>query len=248
MTKLPMLPEDETFEEWIEKTPLVDLIGEATDLAEFTPYVKAVLGAVSWFRRKRAKAFLKSLKGAADSLPPEKREALEKLMRSKLGAAILSEYAESVIRTSSETAIAAMALLYADAENEVYSPEFKLAAAISLRGISEREVDVFVALSGVDEFITAKNQPELPYPVAIANDGLASKYPELADVLEPPESRVAVVRDLIGRGLFLPDFASARLGDGGVGVTFGIGAWAHMYRELLMRARSLLPNGESSSA
>jgi hypothetical protein len=248
MTNLSILPEDEPFEEWLEKTPIVDLIGEATDLAEFTPYVKAVLGAVSWFRRKRAKAFLRSLKDAADGLPPDKREALDKVMRSKAGAAILSEYAESVIRTSSETAIAAMALLYSDSENEIYSPQFKLAAAISLRGISEREVDVFLALSGVKEFITAKNQPELPYPVAIANDGLVTNFPGLADVLGPAESRVAIVHDLIGRGLLLPDFASSRYGDGGVGVTFGIGAWSHTYRELLTRARSVIPNGESSSA
>lgn len=245
---LPALPERESFEEWLEKTPLVELIGEAADLAEFTPYVKAVLGAVSWFRRKRAKDFLRSLKRAADDLPPEKRDAFQKVLKSRAGAAILSEYAESVIRTASETAVASMALMYSDAENEIYSTEFKLAAATALRGISEREVDVFIALSGVDEFITSENQPELPYPVAIANDGLVSQFSELADVLAPAETRVAIVRDLIARGLLLPDFASARYGGGGVGVTFGIGEWASKYRELFIRARSLLPDKESGSA
>ena len=244
---LPTLPEGESFEEWLEKIPLLEFIGEAADLAEFTPYVKPVLGAVIWFRRKRVKDFLRSLKRADDDLPPEKRDTFQRLLKSRAGAAIVSEYVESVIRTASETAVAAMALMYSDAENEIYSPEFKLAAATALRGISEREVDVFIALSGVVEFRTSVKQPEPPYPIAIADDELVSQFPELADVLAPAETRVAIVRDLIARGLLLPDFASARWGGGGADVPFGIGEWASKYRELFIRARSLLPDEESGS-
>ena len=245
---MQLLPESQSFEEWLDNTELAELVGEAADLAEYLPYVKGILGAVGWFRRKRAKLFLKSLKRAADELTPQKKKAFERLLRSTAGAAVLSEYAESVIRTASKSAIAAMALLYSDVENELYSLDFKLSAALALQGISERQVDVFLALSSVEDFITPDNQPELPYPVAIANDELASSFPELAGVLEPPESRVALVRDLIARGLFLPDFASARYGEGGVGVTFGLGDSTLKYQELLLRARALMPDEDFSSA
>ena len=240
---LPTLPKGESVEEWLEKTPFLEFIGAAAGLAGLTPAVKALLGAVSWVHRKRAKDFLRSLKRAADDLPPEKRDAFQRFLKSRAGVEILSEYAESVIRTASETAVAAMALMCSDAENEIYPPEFKRAAATALRGISEREVDVFIALSGV-----SVKQPEPPYPIAIADDELVSQFPELADVLAQAETRVAIVRDLIARGLLLPDFASARWGGGGVGVPFGIGEWASKYRELFIRARSLLPDKESGSA
>lgn len=238
---LQMLPEDETYETWLESLELAEYVGEATDLAEFIPYVKSFVGAVSWFRRYRARAFLKSLKHTADEFSDDKREKFEKVLRSKEGAEILAEYAETAIRTASITAIAALALLYADTENEMYSPEFKLSSALAFQGLTDSHIDAFLALSKADNFISEENLPNMPYPVVVASDNLVASLDDYPDHMVTAETRVSLINDLISRGLLLPDYASARLGDGGVGVTFGVGESTEKYRQLLLKAKTLLP-------
>ena len=237
-----LVPKQPSYADWIEALDIEDVASEVTDIAEFAPYVKYVVGAYKWYRTWRAKRFLRALRTAADEMPEAKKKALDRLLKSNEGGEILAQYVDSVLRTSSKTAIVALALLYADADHETYPREFKLAAALALEGISEQEVDAFLDLSQVTDFIPARNQPNPPYPVAVANDKLIDSFPNTAEFLRPPATRVAVVNDLINRGLLLPDFASARYSDGGVGPTYGVSDATRKFAGLLNAARALLPS------
>ena len=66
------------------------------------------------------------------------------LINSTAGVEVLADYIDKVVRTSSKTASAALAILYADVDDKSYSPEFKLSAAIALEGISEEAIDSFL--------------------------------------------------------------------------------------------------------
>ncbi|HLF37376.1 MAG TPA: hypothetical protein VI520_05525 [Anaerolineales bacterium] len=236
-----IVPSEMSFAQWIEEVDLGDLADEAGELAEVAPYLKYVVGAYRWYRSFRARQFLRSLSSATQSFTSEQRQKFEQVIKSDIGSELLADYAEKVLRTSSRTAIAALALLYADVDDVTYSREFKRATMIALEGISEDRIDAFVELSQVDEFIPDKNLPNVPYPVAVANDKLiAALSPEARELLESPELRITIISDLIRRGLLMPDFASARLGDGGVGMTFGITQQTARLRSVILHARQLL--------
>jgi hypothetical protein len=237
---LPIDP-DEVFNTWLESAEVQDIVDDAADLGEIVPYLKHALAAYQFVRRQRVKWFLRSLKNATDELSPKKKEAFDRMINSTAGAEVLADYTDKVVRTSSKTASAALAILYADVDDKLYSPEFKLSAAIALEGISEEAIDSFLLLSDVKIFVPSENQPEAPYPVVIANDKLISDLNESLQILIDKETRVALIQDLINRGLFLPDYGGARLGDGGVGITFGIGEISKRFLILLSKARSFLP-------
>lgn len=218
---------------------------------ELTPAGKRLLAAAS--QAAIGDAFLRQLirleipspiekqRLAVGEMPEAKKKAFEDLLKSNEGGEILAEYLDTVLRTSSKTAIAALAILYADTDHKRYSPDFKLAAAIALEGISEQKVDAFLDLSQANDFIPANNQPNPPYPVAVANDKFIDALPTTAGLLRPPATRAAIISDLINRGLLLPDYASSRWGDGGVGLTFGVSDTTEKFARLLREARSILP-------
>jgi hypothetical protein len=241
-------PEGISYPQWLENLDISDLVSATPELAEYVPYIRSIFGAVKWVRNQRARHFLRSLKRVDESLPEDKRKRLHDRLKDPAAAEILADYADTVLRTASPTATAALALLYADADDEAFSPEFKQVAILALQGIRESQVDAFLDLAAVDQFITSKNQPELLYPVAIANDKLVSGLKKASTFLSPPEVRVAVIDDLIQRGLLLPDFASARLGDGGVGKTYGIGTITRQFLDLMTKAKALLPVVSEGSA
>ena len=236
-----IVPSETSYGEWIEEIDLGDLADEAGELAEVAPYLKYVVGAYRWYRGFRARQFLRSLSGATQTFTGKQREKFEQVIKSDIGSELLADYAEKVLRTSSRTAIAALAMLYADVDDVTFSPEFKRATMIALEGISEDLIDAFVELSQVDEFIPDENLPNVPYPVAVANDKLiATLSSEAQKLLEPPVLRIMIISDLIRRGLLMPDFGSARLSDGGVGLTFGIAEQTGNLRDVIIQARQLL--------
>ena len=240
-----LMPVDNDYSDWIDQIALPDLVGEVGDLAEFLPYAKHVVGAYRWFRGWRVKQFLRALSKTAESMDDNAKVQLEAILKSKEGAEILADYVKAILHTSSKSAIAALALLYSDVNDESYSKNFKLSAVTAFEGISEHSIDAFLELSCVDSFIPKENQPNVPYPVAVANDGLIDRLnPPAKDLLRSPDSRVIIISDLIRRGLLLPDFATARWSDGGVGLTFGVSDEVTKYVELIQRARELHPPEE----
>jgi hypothetical protein len=181
----------------MEQLDLDKLIDQVPELAEYVPYLRAVYAAGKWIRNERAKHFLRSLKAAAETLPPERKAEFERRLSSAAEAEILSDYADTVLETASKTATAALALLYADVGDIDYPKPFKVAAVLALHGITEEEVDAFLKLSSAQKFVGPKNQPSLPYPVAVANDQLIADLHITSGALASPESRVAVVNDLV---------------------------------------------------
>ena len=146
------------------------------------------------------------------------------------------------MRTSSNTAIVAFDLLYIDADSEKYSPSFKLAAILALEGISEERINAFIELSQCKENVPLNDAPEVFYPIVVLNDRLVEGLSEdIRDLLKTLELRVAIVSDLIKRGLLLPDYASGRWGDEDVDhYYYGISGQSKSFRELLIKARKFL--------
>jgi hypothetical protein len=184
-------------------------------------------------RTTRIKRFLHSLASAAEELNEKQRKKLSDIISSDAGAELLAEYADSVVRTSSQTAIAGLALLYADVNEERYSRDFKASACLSLQGISENLIEIFLQLSRAPEVATPI---EGVYPVVICNQALVDNLPELGKLLAKPEQRIAYVNELIRRGFFLPDYAT-RYGGSEVVCHFGISDTTLKFQELLLRAK-----------
>ena len=93
-----------------------------------------------WLRDRRFKAFLSGLNGAVDELPREDRERFESYINSERGGELLADFAEQAVRTRSKTALAALAVLFADPHADA---ERKTETAVALDGVSEQILDVF---------------------------------------------------------------------------------------------------------
>jgi hypothetical protein len=238
-----IIPFEPNYEDWIEQIDIPNLVGEVGDLTEYVPYVKYVFGAYRWFKTLRAKHFLRALSKSAEKMDEEDKSRLQDILKSKEGAEILADYVDVILRTSSKSAIAALALLYSDVKEQRYSLSFKLAAITVLEGISEQSIDAFLELLEVNTFIPNKNQSNVPYPVAVASDDLINSLNSpVRELLKPPETRITIISDLIRRGLLLPDFVSSRWSDGDFYLTFGVSEEVKKYADLIRKARQLLPN------
>jgi len=242
-----ILPAEQSYANWIDNEDIQDLTDGVSDLAEYAPYIKYVVGAYKWYRTWRAKSFIRTLGKVAGNFSDEQRKNFERVIKSDEGSELLAQYIDTVIRTSSKTAIAALALLYADIDNKEYSPQFKLTAALALEGISETLVGIFLELSLIQESAPLESS-SVPYQIVFLNDNLVAKLPESGHILSAPESRVAIVKDLIHRGLLLPDYSKGRIGGGGVCVVFGISGTTRKLREMLRRARNLLPESKTEDS
>ena len=235
-------PSNLSIEEWANKFP-IDELGDFEDLAKIMPYVKYIIGGWKFIKNLRAKVFLKSLGKIIGDQSEEEKEKFRKILQSKEGIEILTEYFDDIMRTSSETAIAALAILYSETDNPDYPREFKLATSMALTGITEISISIFIELSKTKKFIPGEIGEEVPYPIVVVDkDFLSTLTPETTHFLADPTSRIAFVNDLKQRGLFMPDYASARWGSEGPDITFGISETTIKISNLLERARELLPN------
>jgi hypothetical protein len=149
-----------------------EVIDEYSDLLKVAPIAKYVVGAYRWIRTWRIKTFIRALNTAADDLSAEDREKLDKYLSSKPGLEILADFADAAVRSRSPTAIAALALLYADMKDQRYSKDFKAAAAHALEGISEDVVEAFLLLISNEQSIP--HVPGTPYPVMVLQDSVVA--------------------------------------------------------------------------
>jgi hypothetical protein len=127
-----LVPTEPSYSDWLDALDLDGIVSELTDLAEYLPYAKAMVGAYHWYRSLRAKKFLRALGTSADRSSPKDKADFQRVIRSKEGGEVLAQYVDTVLQTSSETAIAALALLYADTNNERHNSDFKVGAALAL--------------------------------------------------------------------------------------------------------------------
>jgi len=217
-----------------------EFLSEYDELVKLLPYAKHAIAVYKLVRLKRMELFLRSLDKVAERMTPEQRKQLEKILNSEMGQHILAEYVDSLIRTSSQTAIVAFAFLYADVENSQYSLIFKQQAALSLSGISEELVALFLALSG--NLQDLKKDDQGPFPVYFCGEKFIrdSNDATLQAHFGIPDALTAAIYELIQRRLLIPDYASSRFGGAEWHVPFGFSKSSEQFAKLLLRARRIL--------
>ena len=214
---------------------VAELPDEFDELGKLVPYAKHVLTAYKFIRKKRFVLFLKAINAAEDELGEKERQRFAKYVNSNLGKELLSEYADTVLRTSSLTAIAALGILYADIRDSKYTPDFKRLACLAIQGSTDKLVDVFIALCSV-----APESTGGPYPVRSISQDIMGSNNELCRLIGTAEDAFAFVNELIRRGMFLPDHAPSRVGGGKWFVNFGCTDISHSLRDLMLKAKAFL--------
>jgi hypothetical protein len=187
------------------------------------------------------------LNGSVGGLSKEKRQKFDDLVRSDLGRELLADYADAAIRSRSDTAVAALAILFGDSDNERFDTHFKGAAARALEGVDERMLTAFLVLMA-----NVKELPRVPdeayLTVALRNSVVESNV-ALKRWSSDGSEWVSAVQDLVSRGLLLPDVqAGMRLGDENQTWCsyFVVGGSSEAYARLLAEARGFVGTGDAT--
>lgn len=224
----------------------LELIEETADseLAEIIPYFEKAYKAYQWVKGLRMKRFLKSLGKAAEYLTESERKRLDQIISSKKGSELLAEYADSVLRTSSKTAITALALLYADLDDERYSPDFKRRASISLDGISDHQVDFYLELLVAHDRLDDNQKSGSDRAYSLSNiSEIEQHHPEIDRLEDSYEGKIALINDLTRRGMLLPKYGlrlpvlSGDEDERSPMFEFGIPQWSYKLADLLHKAK-----------
>ncbi|MES2304658.1 MAG: hypothetical protein V4558_04085 [Gemmatimonadota bacterium] len=170
----------------------------------------------------------------------EARQRLDELLATEAGAEILSDFADTAVRTASRTVGAALAILYTDSDNASYAPELKGQACVALDGLSDRAVDLFLYLTEVEETDRAPDGA-VESPVYFF-DAIRARKPEISTLAPSLAVQIALIDDLQNRGLLLREHTMRWGGAGSTGVTYIVGDFTQVMRRLLLRARSVLPD------
>lgn len=203
--------------------------------------VRAYQAVQAW----RMRMFLRGLDDLADELPPEQQQRFEFYVNDAQSARLLADYADTVVRTSSETVIGTLAILYADYENRVMTPEFKAGAIRAFDGLSETRIDAFLQLM---ESCRANELRPLPesgnYRIFTIGDGSDLTLPQrLRQRANGGDQWVDATSDFITRGLLSPDRTPrGRLGSENAtwSCEFTVTADSDAYYDLLRKARTFL--------
>ena len=241
------------------------LLARSDELAELASDVfdghsgyRMIRGAMLGVQRIRLSTFLAALETGESELGETEKQRFRGYVGSELAQELLLDYSQTVIRTSSRVAIAALGLLFPDQIDERYPPRFRRLACEVLEGISDDDVDAFLALADLaDAFIleVRRQAPGVELPkftpvvggmVRGRGDGkgpyvvIGAEGEKAADRLGlTPAQAYAACERLQTRSLLLRDFV-----DGGWGsssyLTFGLADDHERFRGLLGRARDLV--------
>jgi hypothetical protein len=201
-------------------------------------YFQDVFDAWKWGQRRRLTAFLTALGNASDELTDAERERFERYMRSDEGRELLADFADQAVRTRSQTATAALAVLYANPIDDPMDTDFVSAAAQALEGVSDRAIYTFLVLCR----LRAQLELSAEDPVVALTDGVIARNPELVVLGHSAGGWVDLLDDLTRRGFLGVDLHGGRIGDARA-------AWqkylrfsenAEGYRRVLERARRAL--------
>lgn len=204
------------------------------DLAEPIPYVKQVMKAYKWAKRKRISIFLQSLNHATGEFPEKDRNKFEKYINSDTGQELLAEYSDTVIRTSSTIANAALGILYSDFTDSIYPANIKRIVCYALQGATDYLLEVFLVLCQIEP-----TETNGPYPVSFLEQTEFERNTELSQTIGSAEDSFACVNDLIKRSLFLPDHTASRLLPPHWVLYFGNTEISQEISKLLRKAKSL---------
>lgn len=212
-----------------------ELPDDFDELAKLIPYLKVTWKAYKFVQQKRIVLFLKAMNETSGGANSKDKEKFSKYINSNLGKELLSEYADTAIRTSSIVAIAALGILYGDMDDSRYPAGFKRLACFALQGSTDHLVEAFVTLVDLPPSSTVG-----PYPIhSLSQDTLESSQ-ELERIIGNAEDAFAYVNDMIRRGLFLPDYAPSRSAGGGWFINFGCTEISHNLRDLVLKAKDIL--------
>lgn len=208
-------------------------------LAQTFKYGKNVIAAYKWWRLRRVRTFLHGIGASVDDLPHEDRVRFDQYINSEEGGELLADFVERVVRNRSRTALAVLAVVFATpADQSDY--EWKAETAAAFDGIPERNIDAFLALYGAREAIFHAHTQDL----SVTNETV-ELVPALRAIQLIPYEWVAVIDDLVSRGLFGRDPVSAgRIGGGHTWSRYFIATPnTDRYAVLLLKARRCLESG-----
>lgn len=236
-------PLSEALIKTVEKA--VEVAEDYGDLLKVFPYAKKAFTAYRWVKNRRVKVFFRALDATLDSVNDRDRARFARIVDSEEGRELMAEYCDSVLRTSSRTACAALGILYADVDNEAYSEDFKKAACFGLQGISEDAIDLFLKLLQI-----AADKPRRerkPYWVHTVTEGEWEGHGSGRSHI-PAESVAPYTHDLINRGLLRPN-PGTPFGipvPNNWQVAFGTGGLTKQFQALLTQARKFLEKNSSA--
>jgi hypothetical protein len=218
--------------------------GEFNELLDLSSKAKQVFAAVNWVRVKRMKTFLKALQDDESQLSQSDRARFEAYVNSDMGRDFLADYADTILRTRSERAIAALAILFSDYKHSTYTQEFKAAAALALDGISERVIDAFLLLMAHrSELNVIGDTPYRLYSLSGDDDPMPAG---LAAWSRDGEEWVVAIDDLVARHILRgdPNTGMRTASLAAWWCKFGVGTSTEQFATLLTRAHDDLRGRE----
>jgi hypothetical protein len=217
-----------------ENLTWIDFAGELAKVSRFGTL------AASGYQRlqfERFQTFLRTIGSTSDEMSEEERLRFESYVNSKDGQNWLADFAAQAVRTRSQTAIAALAVLFADPIQEGFSDEFKADAAQALDGLSDKAIYVFLVLCALQSTLEPSG------PVVRLDSEIVANTPALRELQYSLNTWVVLIDELERRGILGADFS------GGMRLGSETAAWerrfrfseeSELYRRLLRRARSAL--------
>ena len=184
-----------------------ELAHEYGDLVGIVPYAGEVVAAYRFVRQRRVRSFLRGLGGATAGFCATDNERFRAYINSLPGRELLAEFAEASLRSRTQTATAALALLYADFENRRFSAQFKSDAVAALEGLTDRSVEAFLLLSNHASMLF-ETPDQGPFKVVAVTGSIVAAAKELSAWSTEASAWVGVVTDLIQRGLLATDWAA----------------------------------------
>jgi hypothetical protein len=199
------------------------------------PYAKQAISAYNWYRKWRISLFLKSIEFSAKPLSQKEKDKFEKYLNSKIGRELLAEYSDTVLRTSSKVAIAALGVLYADTDNEFYNIDFKRIACRALEGATDTLLNGFIFLCELDP------KPETgPYPLRLLTQGFIESNSQAKEIIGSAEDAFAIVNHLIRKSMLLPDHVPSRIGGGKWFINYGVTDISIKIKDLILKAKQIV--------
>ena len=222
---------------------VTDTIEDYGDELKLIPYIKQGVALLTKVRLWRIRVFFRSLDGEREVMSEKEKQRFKKIIESEAGQELLADFVDTVTRTSSRLACAALALLYASNDTDRNSATFKLRACRALDGASDEMVNFLLALRSVRDL-----QPEKPEDRIhrhYLNDTIVAQVEPIARLNLSDGAVVGYLSDLIRRGILLPDPKTAILGMTDKDewqIVFSAADDTWCFVELLERARDRLPN------
>jgi hypothetical protein len=175
-----------------------ELLDLGKEVLESIRFGDKVLGAVRSLHRERFKLFLGALGYAHDDLSEDQRAYFERSLQSPDGQALLADYVATTLRSRSTMAIAVMAILFGDSHRREYEQSFKEDVTVMLNGVSDRELQAFLALWSAKSLL---QQRSIQWGECFVNEETVSAAPALQRVGYGNDDWISTVNDLISRGV-----------------------------------------------